>query len=60
MPPEGLDVGVRGEPMPWEEWDMTAPVVRRVLHFTSQGMAVESPAGDNEARGMWVRASPEG
>jgi hypothetical protein len=33
-PPEGLDVGVPGEPMPWEEWDMTALVVRHLLHFS--------------------------
>ncbi|KAI0753990.1 transferase family-domain-containing protein [Daedaleopsis nitida] len=30
----GTDIGPRGEPLPWSEWDLSAPVAHRHLYFT--------------------------
>ncbi|KAI0323922.1 hypothetical protein GY45DRAFT_499270 [Cubamyces sp. BRFM 1775] len=38
VPPEleGMDLGPPGDPMPWAEWDVFAPVSHYLLYFTPQ------------------------
>ncbi|KAI0672117.1 hypothetical protein C8Q78DRAFT_1068740 [Trametes maxima] len=51
VPPEleGTDLGPPGDPMPWKEWDIFAPVAHYLLYFT--------PA---EVQRIWEEASVPG